>query len=68
MYSSHLIYFEISSPTLVCHTVEMHYIFKILLLYSHAGIDQTNLVYNNDDQERVYLIVDFITPGGGVLV
>ena len=68
MYSSHLIYFEISSPTLVCHIVEMHYIFENLLLYSHAGIDQTNLVYNNDDQGRVYQIVDFITPGAGVLV
>ena len=32
------------------------------------GMDQTNQVYNNDDQGRVYQILNFMTPGAGVVV
>ena len=32
------------------------------------GINQTNYVYRNDDQGRVYQIVTFMTPRAGVLM
>ena len=42
----------------------MHYFLKnpFALL---PGIDQTNYVYSNDDQGKVYQIVNFMTPAVG---
>ena len=31
-------------------------------------MDQTNYVYGNDDQGRVFQIVNFMTPGAGFLI
>ena len=45
---------------------KLHYFFKKSSLF--PGIDQTNQVCRNDDQGRATKIVNFMTPGAGVLV
>ena len=42
----------------ISHIVKMHYFFKL------PGIDQTNQVYSNDDQGRVYQNCKFHDPWG----
>ena len=51
----------------VSHVVKMHYFFKNLLLYSQALIRQTKyvLMMNKEGSTK---IVNFMTPGAGVLV
>ena len=49
------------------HIVKMHYFFKNLLLYSQAYIRQTKYIVMMT-KERSTKIVNFMTPGAGVLV
>ena len=49
------------------HIVKMHYFFKTLLLYSQAQIRQTKYIVIMT-MERSTKIVNFMTPGAGVLV
>ena len=50
----------------ISHIVKMHYFFKNLLLYSHAYIRQTRYIIMIT-KEVSTKIVNFITPGAGVL-
>ena len=50
----------------ICHIVKMHYFFKNLLLYSQALIRQTKYVVIIS-KEGSTKIVNFMTPGAGVL-
>ena len=51
----------------ISHIVKMHYFFKNLLLYSQAWIRQTKYIVMMTT-ERSTKIVNFMTPGAGVLV
>ena len=51
----------------ISHIVKMHYFFKSLLLYSQALIRQTKYVVMMT-KEGSTKIVNFMTPGVGVLV
>ena len=47
---------------LISNIVKIHYSYLL------PGIDQTNYVYSNDDQGRVYQNCIFNDPGAGVLM
>ena len=51
----------------ISHIVKLHYFFKNLLLYSQALIRHTKHVVMMT-KERYNKIVNFMTPGAGVLV
>ena len=51
----------------ISHIMKMHYFFKNLLLYSQALIRQTKYVVMMT-KEGSTKIVNFMTPGAGVLV
>ena len=46
--------------------VKMEYFFSSSCL--QWGMDQTNKVYSNDDQRRIYQIINFMNHGAGVLM
>ena len=50
----------------ISHIMEMHFSYKIISLF--PGIDQTNYVYSNDDQGRVYQNCRFMTSRAGIPV
>ena len=52
----------------ISHIVKMHYSFKNFLLYSQALISQTMYVLVMMTKEGSTKIVNFMTPGAGVLV
>ena len=51
----------------ISHIVKVYYFFKNLLLYSHAYIRQTKYIVIMT-KEGSTKIVNFMTPGAGVLV
>ena len=52
----------------ISHIVKLLYFFNNLLLYSHAGIDQTTKYVVMMTKEGFTKIINFMTPGAGVLV
>ena len=51
----------------ISHIVKMHYLFKNILLYSHAYIRQTKYIVLLT-KKGLTEIVTFMTPGAGVLM